>query len=55
MTTSPTFDLWDYQSVKDHGEEILRYLADGSMPCDGAWPREQFEAYRRWVETGMPE
>jgi CDGSH-type Zn-finger protein/truncated hemoglobin YjbI len=48
------FDLWDYQSVKDHGEEILRRLTDGSMPCDGAWPSEQLEAYRRWVETGMP-
>jgi truncated hemoglobin YjbI len=48
------FDLWDYDSVKDHGEEILRRLTDGSMPCDGAWPGEQLEAYRRWVETGMP-
>jgi CDGSH-type Zn-finger protein/truncated hemoglobin YjbI len=48
------FDLWDYQSVKDHGEEILQRLVDGSMPCDGAWPAERVEAFRRWVESGMP-
>jgi truncated hemoglobin YjbI len=48
------FDLWDFQSVKDHGEEILRRLVDGSMPCDGAWPAERVEAFRRWVESGMP-
>jgi truncated hemoglobin YjbI len=48
------FDLWDYQDVKDHGEEILHRLVDGSMPCDGAWPSERVEAFRRWVESGMP-
>ncbi|HEY1989970.1 MAG TPA: CDGSH iron-sulfur domain-containing protein [Acidimicrobiales bacterium] len=48
------FDLWDYQGVKDHGEEILRRLDDGSMPCDGAWPSERVAAFRRWVESGMP-
>ena len=48
------FDLWDYQSVMDHGEEILRRLVDGSMPCDGAWPADRVAAFRRWVESGMP-
>jgi hypothetical protein len=48
------FDLWDYQSVKDHGEEILHRLVDGSMPCDGAWPPERVAAFRRWVESAMP-
>ena len=48
------FDLWDYQNVKDHGEEILARLVDGSMPCDGAWPSERVAAFRRWVESGMP-
>jgi truncated hemoglobin YjbI/CDGSH-type Zn-finger protein len=48
------FDLWDYQSVKDHGEAILQRLTDGSMPCDGAWPPERIEVFGRWVGTGMP-
>ena len=48
------FDLWDYQSVMDHGEEILHRLVDGSMPCDGAWPADRIEAFRRWVESGLP-
>jgi CDGSH-type Zn-finger protein/truncated hemoglobin YjbI len=48
------FDLWDYESVKAHGAEILHRLTDGSMPCDGAWPRGQIEVFGRWVDTGMP-
>jgi len=22
------------------------------MPCDGAWPPEQIDVFRRWTETG---
>ncbi|HWD53090.1 MAG TPA: CDGSH iron-sulfur domain-containing protein [Acidimicrobiales bacterium] len=48
------FDLWDFKDVKDHGEEILHRLADGSMPCDGTWPSERIAVFQRWVESGMP-
>jgi len=24
------------------------------MPCDGAWPREQVDIFRRWAEGGKP-
>jgi hypothetical protein len=48
------FDLWNYQDVCDHAEDILERLTDGSMPCDGEWPEEQITLFRRWVEAGMP-
>ncbi|HKA48033.1 MAG TPA: hypothetical protein VKK19_00425 [Candidatus Dormibacteraeota bacterium] len=48
------FDLWDLDDVKDHSEEILERLEAGTMPCDGAWPREQAEKFRQWIADGMP-
>ncbi|HLI05904.1 MAG TPA: hypothetical protein VKV40_04980 [Ktedonobacteraceae bacterium] len=48
------FDLWDYQDVRTHAQDILERLEDGSMPCDGEWPEEQITRFRRWVEAGMP-
>jgi CDGSH-type Zn-finger protein/truncated hemoglobin YjbI len=47
------FDLWSYEDVKQHAQAILERLANGSMPCDGAWPREKVEMFRRWLESGM--
>jgi CDGSH-type Zn-finger protein/truncated hemoglobin YjbI/ferredoxin len=47
------FDLWSHADVTANAEGILGRLADGSMPCDGAWPEEKIEAFRRWTETGM--
>jgi CDGSH-type Zn-finger protein/truncated hemoglobin YjbI len=49
------FDLWAYNDVIKYGAEILRRVENGSMPCDGAWPRERIEVLRRWVDSGMPE
>ncbi len=48
------FDLWDYHDVSTHAQDILERLEDGTMPCDGEWPEEQIEQFRRWVEGGMP-
>jgi hypothetical protein len=31
---------------------ILERLQAGTMPCDGAWPEERIDAFRRWVESG---
>ena len=47
------FDLWDYQEVKDHVQDILERVSDGTMPCDEEWPQERIELFRRWIETGM--
>jgi hypothetical protein len=48
------FDLWDYNAVKENAPQILERLEDGDMPCDGAWPEEQIETFRRWVNGGTP-
>jgi hypothetical protein len=49
------FDLWVYDDVVRHAPEILQRLENGTMPCDGAWPTQQVETFRRWVESGTPE
>jgi hypothetical protein len=49
------FDLWDYNDVRENAELILDRLMDGSMPCDGEWPEEQIDQFRRWIEAGTPE
>lgn len=48
------FDLWEYTDVRDQAENILDRLEDGSMPCDGEWPEEQIELFRRWIAAGKP-
>ncbi len=48
------FDLWDYNDVRNQAENILERLEDGSMPCDGEWPPEQIDLFRRWINAGMP-
>jgi CDGSH-type Zn-finger protein/truncated hemoglobin YjbI/ferredoxin len=46
------FDLWSHDDVAEHADAILERLAAGTMPCDGAWPPERVDAFRRWVEAG---
>ena len=46
------FDLSDYEAVKANAESIHERLADGTMPCDAAWPAERVASFRRWVEEG---
>ena len=48
------FDLWSYDDVVENSAAILGRLEDGSMPCDGAWPDEQVETFRAWVDAGTP-
>ena len=48
----PMFDLWSHDDVSSHADPILERLEDGSMPCDGAWPEDRVELFRRWVESG---
>lgn len=49
------FDLWSYSDVRKHATEIHRRLDSGTMPCDGAWPKERVNAFRRWIDAGMAE
>ena len=46
------FDLGSYDEVSENAPAILRRLRSGTMPCDGAWPRERVDLFARWVETG---
>lgn len=48
------FDLWSYEDVKEHADDILGVLEAGSMPCDGAWPADHVGTFRTWVEAGTP-
>jgi hypothetical protein len=54
QSMSSAFDLSSYDDVKASSGEILERLADGSMPCDGAWPEDQVSRFRDWVDAGCP-
>jgi hypothetical protein len=47
------FDLGSYDDVKQYSDGILERLEEGDMPCDGAWPDEQVEVFRSWLQSGM--
>ncbi len=48
------FDLWLHDDVAEHAEAILDRLQAGTMPCDGAWPQERVDTFKRWLESGAP-
>ena len=45
-------DLSSYDDVKAQAEAIYSRLADGSMPCDNPWPKDQIALFKRWMEEG---
>jgi hypothetical protein len=49
-----SFDLSSYDDVRANADGILARVSDGSMPCDGAWPQEQVDLFRQWVDAGCP-
>jgi len=46
-------DLSSYEDVKSQSAKIYAAIADGSMPCDGAWPNEHLELFKQWIDSGM--
>ena len=48
-----SFDLWEYDDVKDNADDILDRLEEGDMPCDAPWPEERIALFRQWVDEGM--
>jgi hypothetical protein len=48
------FDLWSYDDVAAHADAILARVRAGTMPCDGAWSKEQVDAFQGWVDAGKP-
>jgi hypothetical protein len=45
-------DLASYADVAARADQILEKLEAGVMPCDGAWPAEQVDLFRRWMDQG---
>jgi hypothetical protein len=50
-----SFDLWKYEDVKNHADEILDRLEEGDMPCDAPWSDEHIALFRSWMDDGMEE
>ncbi len=46
-------DLSSYDDVKKHSAKIYETVADGSMPCDKPWPKEQVAIFKQWMDEGM--
>ncbi|TDN44830.1 hypothetical protein EDF64_104234 [Curtobacterium flaccumfaciens] len=46
------FDLWNVDDVRRHQDAIFARLADGTMPCDGAWPPSDLAVLRAWIDGG---
>jgi hypothetical protein len=46
------FDLWSLDDVTANADAILERLQEGTMPCDGAWPKAQVDLFARWVANG---
>jgi CDGSH-type Zn-finger protein/truncated hemoglobin YjbI len=53
QSMSFAFDLWSRDDVQAHAADILERLENGTMPCDGAWPAERIEVFKRWTESGF--
>jgi hypothetical protein len=50
---SSHFDLSSYDDVRENAEGIYARLADGSMPCYGAWPDADVQRFRAWIDGGF--
>jgi hypothetical protein len=50
---SGSFDLSSYDDVRANAEPIYERLADGSMPCYGAWPESDVQRFRTWIDGGF--
>lgn len=48
------FDLWSYEDVKEHADDIVDNLRSGDMPCDGTWPTEQVDLFQAWMDADFP-
>jgi hypothetical protein len=46
------FDLASYEDVRANAEPIYDRLSAGTMPCDGAWPDDDVQRFRAWIDGG---
>lgn len=47
-----SFDLASFEDVCANAQDILDAVASQFVPCDGPWPPERVELFRRWVDGG---
>jgi hypothetical protein len=47
-------DLGTYEGVSGNADAIYERVAEGSMPCDGAWPADRVSTFKAWVDGGKP-
>ena len=52
MRRAGHFDLSSYDDVAERADHILHRLEGGNMPCDGPWPPEKVDLFRRWIDQG---
>jgi hypothetical protein len=52
---SAAFDLSSYEDVRANADAIYGRLSEGTMPCDGAWPSDQVERFRSWMDAAFPK
>lgn len=51
-----SLNLWAYDEVAEHAEDILDRLEAGTMPptaLGGPWPQEWIDLFRRWKEGSL--
>ena len=46
-------DLSSYADVKARAAQVYAALANGSMPCDEAWPKERLDLFKQWMDEGF--
>ena len=46
------FDLFVFEDVRDHAEDIRDKVAAEEMPCDAPWPPERVAVFQRWIDEG---
>ena len=49
------FDLWSYDDVAMHADDIMERVSEGSMPCDTEWSAEKVALLQQWIDAGKPE
>jgi len=50
---SSRFDLSSYDDVCANAERIYERLAEGTMPCYGAWPPDRVQRFQAWIDSGF--
>jgi hypothetical protein len=53
MKSVAGFDLSKHDDVRARAQDIYERLADGSMPCDEAWPPDRIARFKQWMDDGL--